>query len=106
MPQPTINWPGQSGREYTYKIYSLSTEFKRLPGNYVFARENTPGKFLPVYIGETSDLSERFDNHHKMPCIRKHGATHICVHTSSADEEIRRAEEDDLITKWRPPCND
>ena len=37
--------------------------------NYLFARKTEKGTFTPIYAGETGDISERFDNHHKMPCI-------------------------------------
>jgi hypothetical protein len=106
MAERTIDWDGQSGRKYKYWIYELGTTFKQVPGNYIFARETEPRTFGPIYIGETGDLSERFDNHHKMPCIRKNGATHICAHESSANEKERKAEEADLLAYWSPICND
>lgn len=106
MAERTANWEGESGKEYKYWIYPLGTTFKQVPGNYVFARETEPDIFTEIYIGQTKDLSERFDNHHKMPCILKNKATHICAHTSSDDEEERRAEEDDLVERWNPVCND
>ena len=102
----TISWPGQSGKEYEYYIYRIGTNFKEAPGNYIFAKETTPNRYAPIYIGETCDLSTRFDNHHKMPCINRNGATHIHVHLSNANADVRRMEEDDLIKKWSPPCND
>ena len=58
-----------------------------------------------IYIGETGDLSDRFDNHHRMPCIKREGATHICTHKSSANKETRRTEEVDLIGNYDPICN-
>lgn len=104
--EKTIEWTGQSGTKYRYWVYPLGTGMKEAPGNYVFTRETEPLKWRPIYIGQTGDLSERFDNHHKMPCIRQNGATHIHTHTSSADEATRKAEEDDLIERWHPICND
>jgi len=102
----TITWTGASGKGYTYFIYPIGTEFNAVPGNYIFAKETTPHTYAPIYIGQTGNLSERFDNHHKMPCIKRNGATHIHAHTSSEKEEVRLAEETDLIRKWNPPCND
>lgn len=106
MAEITIQWPGKSGRKYKYWIYEIGQSLKAEPGNYIFAKETSPDKWTPVYIGETQDLSERFDNHHKMACIRQHGGTHICVHTSGSSRAARQAEEDDLISYWNPPCND
>ena len=76
-----------------------------MPANYVFAKETSPNKFRPIYIGQTSDISERFENHHKWSCITRNGATHICTHKSSANETERLAEESDLIKNYNPVCN-
>lgn len=102
---PTIIWDGKSGNNYKYWIHVIEVEFKASPGNYVFAKKTLDGRFRPIYVGETGDLSERFDNHHKMGCIKNAGATHICVHTSGNDDTVRRAEEADIIEKWQPSCN-
>jgi hypothetical protein len=98
-------WPGASGKEYKYWIHQIGTTFKDEPGNYVFAKETSPGKWTPIYIGETESLEDRHANHEKMPCVKRHGGTHIHAHTSSTDAAIRRAEESDLLDKWDPPCN-
>ncbi len=101
----TIMWEGQSGKSYEYWIYRLPPNFDAKPGNYIFAREVSPGRFSPVYIGETNDLSQRFDNHHKAQCIEDKGATHIHAHVNSGGEALRRAEEADLVARWKPTCN-
>ena len=100
----TINWPGQSGKLYSYHVYPIGTKFDAVPGNYIFAKM-VSGRWSPVYVGETSDLSERFDNHHKMPCIKRIGATHIHAHRNSGGTNARRAEESDLVRNFKPACN-
>lgn len=102
---PTINWPGKSGKTYKYEIYPINTTFKAEAGNYIFAKETQSNQWTPIYIGETEDLSTRFDNHHKMDCIERQKATHIHAHLNS-DKDARLTEEADLIAKWNPPCND
>ena len=102
----TIDWVGKSGNKYKYTIYSIGTAFKKAPGNYVFAKETKKDTFRPVYIGETEDLSERFDSHHKMPCIIRNKATHITVNMGETSAIKRRAEEKDLIDGKNPICND
>jgi hypothetical protein len=102
----TIKWPGQSGAEYTYWIYRIGTTFQSEPGNYIFAKETNPNTFKPIYIGQTGDLSERFENHHKLPSITRNGATHIHVHKNLGGERQRLAEELDLVHRWCPTCND
>lgn len=105
MAEQTIKWPGASGSEYKYWIHPIGTSFDDGPGNYIFAKETSPGRWTPVYIGETESLKDRLSNHEKMPCVRLNGGTHVHAHTSSADVKIRRAEESDLIKLWDSPCN-
>jgi hypothetical protein len=100
----TINWAGQSGKAYVHWIYPLGTVFDPVAGNYVFAKEVTPNHWSPVYIGQTSDLSVRFDNHHALQCAKRNGATHVHVHRND-NEKQRLGEEMDLIHHWSPSCN-
>lgn len=105
---PTITFVGKSRTEYTFHVYPIGTSFREAGGNYVFTRA-TPkvgggGSHLVIYTGQTSDLSTRFDNHHKEECIKKAGATHICVRVCD-DEKTRLAIEQDLIAAYNPACN-
>lgn len=102
--EKTVLWPGQSGKEYKYWIYPIGTTFTDKAGNYVFAKETSPGRWSPVYIGQTNSLSARLSNHEKESCAKRNGATHVHAHTSSGENE-RMLEEKDLILKWRPACN-
>lgn len=103
--EATIAWTGKSGKKYNYWIHPIGTEFKDSPGNYIFAKETHPGHWTPVYIGQTNSLKTRLSNHEKESCAKRHGATHIHAHTSGS-EQSRLEEEEDLITHWKPPCND
>ena len=98
-------WTGVSGKQYQYSIHEKGTTFKALPGNYIFAQRSGANQWRAIYVGQTSDLSDRFDDHHKMPCIDRHGATHIHVHVNNSGEQARRDEEDDIIRNYQPPCN-
>ncbi len=104
MSDPSITWQGQSGRTYGYWIHPLGTDFKDEPGNYLYAKETSPGRWQPVYVGQTSSLRDRLADHDKEACARQSGATHIHAHTSGS-EATRRAEEADLIARWQPACN-
>jgi predicted restriction endonuclease len=107
MAERTITWKGASGREYKYWIYDIGYDkFDPVPANYIFTKETESRTHKPIYIGETGDITERFDYHHKIDCIRRNGATHINAHKSSSDKETRCKEETDLINKWHPICND
>lgn len=102
----TIMWSGQSEKEYKYWIYPIGTSFKEESGNYIFAKETTPGRWTPCYIGQTTNLDQRLDSHEKEACAKRHGATHIHAHLTPGGETTREAEEKDLIRKWSPPCNE
>ena len=102
----TIEINGRSGKSYKYWIFEIDYKFKpNQPGNYIFARETASRSWKTIYIGETSDLGEGFDNHEKMPCIRENGATHIHAHRNKKEQK-RLAEAADLIEHWHPLCND
>ncbi len=108
----TITFTGKSGTEYEYEfgVYPLNTRFKEgYEAVYFVTRryKTTDGKFSHkrIYVGETDDLSERFDNHHKESCFGKHGANCVCIHKESR-QSARLRIEDDLISKHNPPCND
>ena len=100
----TILWQGKSGTKYKYWIYPIGHSLKAEAGNYIFTKETQPGSWRPIYIGQTENLDERFDDHHKAGCIRSNGATHIHVHLNSS-KPARLAEERDLILRWNPVCN-
>lgn len=112
--QPTI-WAGVSGREYEFTIFPWPAVLPSYGGIYIFGRsemsvvpallgQNGSTVMRTIYIGQTSDLSERFDHHHAMPRIRAAGPTHIMVHYRS-DETARFMIEADLCRRWRPTAN-
>jgi len=103
---PTYDWSGQSGRKYQYWIYPIGQSFYEKPGNYIFVKETSPGRWTPCYIGQTENLNQRLGDHEKEACAKRNGATHIHVHLSSDNKTERCAEETDLIQQWKPPCNE
>lgn len=107
MSQPLeIYFPGVSGNKYRFLMYPRATRFQGgYAGLYIYAKETTPGRFTPVYIGQTSDLNVRLNNHDKEEEVGRAGATVVCVRVSSGGEQARLAEEKDLILQWQPECN-
>ena len=88
-----------------YWIYPIDTGFTNDDGgNYIFAKETSPNKWAPQYIGQTSNLKQRLEDHEKETCARRNSATHIHVHLNST-EIARLSEEKDLIDAWYPVCN-
>ena len=98
-------WAGQSGQKYRYTVYMFGTAFGPGPANFIFARETRPGHFQAIYIGQTHDLSEPFDDPVAAHCLKQNRVTHIHVRHTDAREEVRRAERSDLISACNPPCN-
>jgi len=105
-PSFLVNWPGHSGAEYQYTVYELDTEFPPLPGNYIYCKQSEEGQWVPLYVAQTRDMHQRLEGHEKLQDAIEHGATHIHVHFSAAGQAARCTEEHDLITLWRPVCNE
>jgi hypothetical protein len=102
---PTVNWPGKSGKTYTYYVYPIGYNLKSQPGNYIYAKLIN-NVWLPIYIGETGDLNDRHEGHEKSECVKKNGGTHIHAHLTSGARVVRLDEETDLRSNFRTLCND
>jgi predicted GIY-YIG superfamily endonuclease len=103
----TVNFQGLSGVAYTFTPYPIGQAFLAVGAVYIVAyRYINDGKyyFKPIYIGETGDLSTRFDDHHKADCFTRNKANYICTHRDN-NEDSRLKKEADLIDYWNPPCN-
>lgn len=102
-------WSGSLGREYEYRIYKIGHKFERMPGNYIFAKQTPQNSWIPVFVGQTHDLSytlnEELVNHLQLVCIQTEGATHILAHTNIGLHE-REDEVRDLVAIWAPSCNE
>ncbi len=100
---------GASGQTFDFTVYSYDTEFKAVGAVYgITRRQKKPdGNYnhATIYIGETGDLSTRFDSHHKQLCFTSHHANCKCI-PPDANEDSRRRKEADLIDNYNPPCND
>ncbi|MEW8508333.1 MAG: hypothetical protein AB2598_16685 [Candidatus Thiodiazotropha sp.] len=102
--ETTVTLKGVSGRSYDFDVYPWGTSFKAVGAVYTVLKKHGTN-FSILYIGQTGDLSERFDNHHKRPCFDRNGKTHIGIHLESA--ESRRFDiETDLVRNYSPVCND
>ena len=101
----TINLTGASGATYTFQVYPWGTPFNPVGAVYTVLRQESDGRYTILYIGETGDLSTRFDNHHKQACFDRNRRTHIGVHMESSS--ARRLQiEADLVRNYNPVCND
>jgi hypothetical protein len=74
--------------------------FHACPGNYIFSKEIAHGEFRALYVGETNDLSKRFDSPQALLGFHSSGVTHVHVHASPGEAICRRVEVDDITAKW------
>lgn len=100
----TITLFGASGRSYNFDVYPWNTSFKALGAVYTVLKKSGLN-YTILYIGQTGDLSSRFDSHHKQTCFDRNGKTHIGIHLDSS-ENSRLAKERDLLGNYTPVCND
>jgi hypothetical protein len=105
-PSPSMRWPGQSGKEYPYEIHPIDTVFRPLPANFIYAGRAEDGSWVPIYIAQTRDLHQRLEGHVTVEDAMAKGATHVHVHYSTTGQAARCTEEQDLLHRWQPVCND
>ena len=103
-PISTLTLTGKSGRQYEFKCYPIGTEFRPVAAVYAVTKRKTDRTHTVIYVGQTSNLPERFDDHHKAACFSGHGANCICIHRDN-NESSRQEKEADLIAAYNPPCN-
>lgn len=106
------SWPlaGASGKTYDFEVYDWSTVFKAIGAVYVVSKRevdpNGKGSHEIIYIGQSGDLSERFENHHKIECFRRRGANCVSVHAENSQNARLQIEGDLLAGHPNTPCND
>ena len=103
---PQIYWKDKSGTSHRFSIYPRGTKFNEpCPGIYIYAREESPHKWFPIYIGQTKNLNVRLTNREQRECVEQNGATHIHI-SIITDEKSRFRIEKDLIEQWKKRgCN-
>lgn len=101
---------GRSGTKYTFAMYPFPGSWKPLGAVYIITKREvrTDGKGYNthIYVGQTGDLSTRYERHHRKPCFDTHGAN--CIGIFLEEDEQRRLDiETDIRNNgdaW--PCND
>ena len=99
--QETCVWVGKSGARYTYYVYPRHPSINAgQDGDYIYAKKNAQGLWVPIYIGQ-GDLSKRATlDHHRIDCIDAKGATHVHMRLN-AKKDDRLAEEQDLLANYK-----
>ncbi len=99
---------GKSGNSYTFKVYDINSNWNSVAAVYSVTRATSnEGKISHhiIYIGQTNDLKERFQNHHKQYCFDSNHANRLCVLIEN-NVNKRLYIESDLIANYNPKCND
>ncbi|MGA9852113.1 MAG: hypothetical protein WBR15_04215 [Gammaproteobacteria bacterium] len=94
---------GASGTNYSYYAFGMDFRPKDSQfGNYMFARQSSEGRWVPVYIGQ-GNLKERVNDQAHISLVRKKGATHILARMNP-NEQLRRVEELDMLAGHPEAC--
>jgi len=117
MSDTTITLTGRSGRSYSFHLYPWGQSFKAVGGLYaaikqesslaqaLYPSSNAAGPGYSVqYVGQTGDLSQRPEHHHREAAIRRAGVTHVAA-IVQGNEQTRRQIEADLVGGLQPPLN-
>jgi hypothetical protein len=105
MSNETVTVKGASGATYNFIVYSWGTNFNPVGAVYLILRKQyQTGNYSILYIGQTSDLSDRFDNHHKQPCFDQNQKSHIGI-LAERSEARRLNIEADLLGNYKTACN-
>jgi hypothetical protein len=99
-----ITAKGASDVAYDFWVYPWGTQLQAVGGVYLVLKKPPNANYNVLYVGQTGDLSERFDNHHKEGCFARNGRTHIGARAENS-EQRRLAIEADLTANYRPTCN-
>jgi predicted GIY-YIG superfamily endonuclease len=104
----TFNWRGQSGKIYTFEVWSKDTWFNEVECVYIYTKF-VNGSWQCIYVGQTSQLATRLAQHTNGTdasdrCIQRSNATHI--HTLQlTPESVRLDVETDLRSAYNWSCN-
>ena len=90
--------------DHEFEAYTTNHQFSDVGAVYILSRREG-NSYISLYIGETSQLKKRLQNHEKWPCARRNNVNCICVHYES-NSYNRRSIEKDLLRNSNPPCND
>ena len=99
-----ITLTGASKRTYSFQAFPWGTSFNPAGAVYAILKEAPIMHYSVLYIGQTGDLRERFDGHHKQACFDRNGKTHIAAYPEPT-ESRRFNVEADLVRNYNPICN-
>lgn len=101
---------GKSGNIYNFEIYNLESFPDISNCIYIYMDEHESG-YSPTYIGMTTrSIKVRYAEHNNdgvNECVGFYGAKFMFIHhneTPLSEDELKYIE-DDLLNKYKTPCN-
>ena len=93
-----------NGRTYEFEVYPKETKFNNIVAIYAFLAPTLGGYYL-LYIGKTTELGNRLENHHKWHEALRNGFEYVGV---CRDVTLLSLDLDEraLIQRHRPPLNE
>lgn len=105
----TIKFEGISGISYDFNIYDINTNWNdNVSAIYVVSKRyqsDNKYKHKKIYIGRTTNLKERFSQHHKEECFIKNNANCISILLEKDEDKLAQIETD-LIKGNSTLCNE
>lgn len=101
-------WAGRSGRSYIHTAYTVVPDWSQA-ANYILVRRNADGSCSPLYIGETDDMSRRWQEHLRSGLVdraRGRGANELHLHFLTETRSQRLSAETDLRHGNPTPLNE
>lgn len=101
-------WAGRSGRSYIHTAYTVVPDWSQA-ANYILVRRNADGSCSPLYIGETDDMSRRWQEHLRSGLVdraRRRGANELHLHFLTETRSQRLNAETDLRHGNPTPLNE
>src|SRR6266404_4926680 len=75
----SVTFEGQSGNQYAFRAYTFDHPLRRVGAVYtVLHSVPKPGGgyvMNPLYFGQTGDITERFEGHHRQQCFQRNAST-------------------------------
>ena len=99
-----VNWPTSGTTRSAFHVYDINTSWRDVPGIYIFAYEQSPGRWTALYVGQAMSLNQRLSSHERIAEAIRLGATHIHVKVIQ-NSALRDAEERLLIGQLQPRLN-
>lgn len=96
--RPVCSWMGASGKRYTYYVWARPPNIAPYQyGNYIYARLDLNGIWVPVFIGHGNLFLKTAEPHEKTDCINDKEATNVHIHLNT-HKYRRMVEQFDIVT--------